>query len=154
MALPWPVLWLIDPAGAYWERRTPTPSGPTFVGGAVFGPGVPGGSRQATPEELDAMALDARPGVEQYERDLEDAARRWAPELRAAADRLVEDGRARLQLGGIDVDARVVRFWRGDSLLEIRHRRPGGEGESRTRIPRQPPPELLADYLAHAAATS
>jgi hypothetical protein len=99
------------------------------------------------------MALDARPDVEQHERDLADAARRWAPELRAAADRLVAEGSARLGFDGTDVDARLVRFWRGDSLLEIRYRRPDSEGESRTRIPRQPPPELLADHLAQVAAT-
>jgi hypothetical protein len=152
MQLPWPVLWLIDPAGAYWARRTPRFDGPTFVGGAVFGPGVPGGSRQATDEELAAMSSDARDDVDRYERDVAAAARRWEPELRRAADRLLSDGTTRLRLDGTDVDARIVRFWRGDSLLEVRYRLPDGEGESRTRIPRRPEPDLLVDYLARAAA--
>jgi hypothetical protein len=152
MALPWPILWLIDPAGAYWARRTPEQEGPTYVGGAVFGPDVPGGSRQATDEELEAMALWAAPEADGYERSVEDAERRWAPELREAADRLVAEGSAHLGFDDTDVDARLVRFWRGDSLLEIRYRRQGGEGRSRTRIPRDPPPELLGDYLARAVA--
>jgi hypothetical protein len=154
MALPWPVLWLLDPAGAYWARRTPRLDGPVYRGGAVFGPGVPGGSRQATDEELEQMALDARPRVDEYERSLEAARQRWAPELRQAADRLLAEGTAALQLGGTSVQARIVRFWRGDSLLEVEYRRAGGEGESRTRIPRQPQPDLLLDYLARAAGPS
>ncbi len=150
MTLPWPLLWLIDPAGAYWARRTPWFDGPTFRGGTVFGPGVPGGSRQATAEELEAMQPDAGDD-DRYERDLQAAARRWAPELRRAAEQLLTDGTTRLRLGGTDVDARIVRFWRGDSLLEVRYRLPDGEGESRTRIPRRPEPDLLVDYLARAA---
>jgi uncharacterized NAD(P)/FAD-binding protein YdhS len=153
MALPWPILWLIDPAGAYWQRRTPTHEGPIYAGGAIFGPDVPGGSRQATDEELEAMQLDARPAVEQHERELQDAARRWAPELRRATKQLLGDGTARVHLGTTDIDARIVRFWRGDSLLEIRYRQPDGDGESRTRVPRRPEPDLLVDYLARDATS-
>ena len=152
MALPSPMLWLIAPAGAYWARRTPPVDGPVYLGGAVFGPGVPGGSRQATEEELAAMAVDARPDVDEYEHELQEAVRRWAPELRQAAERLLTEGSAVVHLGGTAVEARIVRFWRGDSLLETAHRGAGGEGESRTRIPRRPPPDLLVDYLARAAA--
>jgi hypothetical protein len=151
MQLPWPVLWLIDPAGAYWARRTPEPDGPTYRGGVVFGPGVPGGSRQATAEELEAMALWAEPESGDHERSIEEAERRWASELRQAAERLLSDGTASLRLDGRSVEARIVRFWRGDSLLEVRYRLPDGEGESRTRIPRRPEPDLLVDYLARAA---
>src|SRR5687768_9270303 len=118
MKLPWPLLWLIDPAGAYWARHTPEPDGPAYRGGAVFGPGVPGGSRQATDEELAAMALWAEPGVSDTERSIEEAERRWASELRPAAERLLSEGTASLRFDDRSVEARIVRFWRGDSLLE------------------------------------
>jgi hypothetical protein len=152
MKLPWPLLWLIDPAGAYWARHTPERDGPSYRGGAVFGPGVPGGSRQATDEEIEAVALWAAPRVADHEESVADVERRWAPELRQAADRLLAQRAAGVQVGGADVEARIVRFWRGDSLLEVRSRRPDGEGESRTRIPRRPEPDLLVGYLARAVA--
>ena len=79
MALPWPLLWLIDPAGAYWARRTPRPDGPTFHRGVVFGPGVPDGARQATEEELAAMA--ASPDGDGYDRSINETEKRWPPEL-------------------------------------------------------------------------
>jgi hypothetical protein len=152
MKLPRPLLWLIDPAGAYWARHTPEPDGPAYRGGAVFGPGVPGGSRQATDEEIEAMALWAAPQVVDHEESVSEVSRRWGPELGQAADRLLAEGMVGLQLGGADFDARIVRFWRGDSLLEVRYRLPDGEGESRTRIPRRPEPDLLVGYLARAVA--
>jgi len=152
MALPWPLLWVIDPAGAYWARRTPRATGPTYVGGAVFGPGVPGGSRQATDEELEAMALWTPPDDDGYERSVEHAERSWAPQLRQAAEQLLPEGEVDLHLGGRSDDARVVRFWRGDSLLETETRGPDGDGATRTRIPRRADPELLVGYLARAVA--
>ncbi len=48
--------------------------------------------------------------------------------------------------------ARIVTFWRGDSVLEIEVKTENGGGVGRTRIPRRPEPEreaLLARYLAH-----
>jgi hypothetical protein len=149
--LPWPLLWLVDPAGAYWARRTPEPDGPAYRGGAVFGPGVPGGSRQATDEELGTMALWAPP-LEDDEASLADVQHRWSPELRQAADRLLAVGTVTFQLDAHAVRARIVRFWRSDSLLETETRSAHGEGASRTRIPRRPEPDLLVDYLARAAS--
>ena len=151
MKLPRPLLWLIDPAGAYWARQTPETDAPAYRGGAVFGPDVPGGSRQATDEELEAMALWAEPEVSDTERSIEEAERRWGPELRQAAGRLLAEGAVDLHLGGADVEARIVRFWRGDSLLETSTSGPRGGGGSRTRISRRAAPEDLIWYLARAA---
>jgi hypothetical protein len=151
MTLPWPILWLIDPAGAYWSRRTPPPDGPVFSGGVVFGPDVPGGSRQATEQELEEMRARTEPAIDLYERRIEDVERRWGAELHRAAERLVSEGRARLDVNGRSVEARIVRFWRGDSLLETATRGPDGQGESRTRIRRNERPDELVRYLARAA---
>jgi hypothetical protein len=52
------------------------------------------------------------------------------------------------------LDARIIRFWRSDAILEMRSATPAGEhvGGSMTRIPGRPPPdrELLFGYLASA----
>ena len=153
MTLPWPVLWLIDPAGAYMARRTPRIRGPVYTGGAVYGPDVPGGSRQATEEELRAMR-SWRPDVDPEEVDpgevAADLERRYGSELRRAAEQLCSSGTADLRMDGRHVQARVVRFWRGDSLLETTTTGPVDHGESRTRIPRQPDPGLLVGYLARS----
>lgn len=151
MALPWPLLWLIDPAGAYWERVSPTPRGPVHSRAAVFGPGLPEGGRQATDEEIRAMEAEAEPITQRYDAAVDDLERRHADELRRLAEQLVREGAASFGLEGRSVDARVVRFWRGDSLLETSTTGPDGAGESRTRIPRRPDPGLLVAYLARAA---
>jgi hypothetical protein len=148
MSLPWPLLWLIDPAGAYWSRRMPRNDGPTFHRGAVFGPDVPGGARQATEREIAAMAAAAEPDA--YERSIDEAERRWAPELRRAAEHVLAEGAARFELNGRTVEVRVVRFWRGDSLLETSTTGPDGDSESRTRIDRDAAPDQLVWYLARA----
>jgi hypothetical protein len=152
MALPRPLLRLIDPAGAYWERVSPRPRGPLHSRAAVFGPGLPEGGRQATEEEIRAMDAEAVAATRRYEADVEDVERRYSDELRRVAERLLVDGAAIFRLEGRSVEARVVRFWRGDALLETSTTGPDGEGSSRTRIPRRPDPELLVGYLARAAA--
>jgi hypothetical protein len=121
-----------------------------YAGGAVFGPSVPGGSRQATDEEVRATALRAAPDIDGPERSVEYAEDQWALQLRQAAERLLFQGDASLFLDGRSVEARVVRFWRGDSLLETERHGPDGEGASRTRIPRRAVPDLLVGYLARA----
>ena len=152
MALPWPLLWLLDPAGAYWARRTPRTRGPVFRHAAIFGPDVPGGSRQATDEEIAALdAAFARHADEEDEAALNDLERRWGSELRAAARRLTEEGRVGFRIEDRSVDARIVRFWRGDSLLETSTTTPGSSAASCTRIGRRATPDDLVPHLAEAA---
>jgi hypothetical protein len=55
MRLPRLLLALIDPASAAMDSRNWSRRRPLYRGGAVFGSGVPGGSRQATPEEIEAI---------------------------------------------------------------------------------------------------
>jgi hypothetical protein len=143
MTVPWPVLWLVDPAGAYLARRSPRPRGPVFYRAAVFGPEVPGGSRQATDEEIAAMeAASSERGQEEAEHDAVPSAA-----VRAAAQRLVRDGAADLVIDDRRVETRIVRFWRGDSLLEVETTARDGTRSSRIRIPRRPGMGLLADHL-------
>ena len=70
-------------------------------------------------------------------------------ELFQAAGDLITSGRATLGTSPHLVHARVVRFWRGDSVLEVTHQT--GRRRSLVRIPRNLGPEheaLLVGYLA------
>ncbi len=83
--------------------------------------------------------------------------RRWSAELAAAAEELVTRGAASLRLDGCAVEARVVRFWRGDAVLDVSARSETWSSESRTRIPRDPrrlDRDVLVHHLANTAARS
>ena len=149
MALPWPLVWLIDPAEAHWRRRTPTPTGPVFRSGAVL---TPDGGRQATDEQLAEMAQRARPDLEAYDQRLDDLVQRHGDELRRLARRLLGEGAVTCSLEGRTVEARLVRFWRGDALLKTVTRGPDGEGDWRTRVGRHPAEDEVVQVLAQAAA--
>jgi hypothetical protein len=58
VSLPWLLLRVVDPANAYLGGNARRRRGPTYRGGAVFGPDVPGGSRQVTAEEIDDLRCD------------------------------------------------------------------------------------------------
>lgn len=157
MALPWVVLWVIAPAQAYVQRHSQAPRpGRSAVPrqAVVFGPGVPGGSRDATADELAAMAEESVGHRADHEAALAEAKRRWAPELRRAADELRDRGTMQLVLGDRRVDARLIRFWHGDHLLQTATRGPDGGGESLSCISRDPRRGVgvLVEYLARAAA--
>lgn len=153
--LPAPLLRLIDPASGYFDRHVPGTAGdgPVFRGGAVFGPGVPGGSRQATDEERAALAEDAARHLSDHEAALAEARRRWAPQLEGAARELLATGATTILLGARTVEARLVGFWHGDSVLHTWTRGPEEHGETLSRISRDHArgTEVLVDYLARAA---
>ncbi len=135
---------LIDPAGAYFAQHSPARRGPVFSEAAVFGPGVQGGSRQATEQEIRERSTPTgqRPFDEVDLRSLlaSDAV------AQAVAD-LFSSGSTVLESATFQVRARVVRFWRGDSILELG----GGNRRSRVRIPRDIGPDsgdLLAFHLS------
>jgi hypothetical protein len=151
VALPRLLLRVIDPAGAYLAGPARRRRGPRYRGAAVFGPDVPGGSRQATAEEID----DLRRAAEERPR-----ARRLAavPVDRGDVERAVADllrtGYAVFGEGRRSVHVRIVRFWRGSSVLEISNKAGTSRRSSRTRIRRNPGPEdepVLADYLVFFA---
>ena len=151
VVLPRLLLRVIDPAGTYIGGPARRRRGPTYRGAAVFGPDVPGGSRQATAEEIDEM----RRAAEEHER-----ARRVAavPVDRGDVERAVADllrtGYAVFGEGRRSVHVRIVRFWRGSSVLEMSNKAGTSRRSSRTRIRRNPGPEderVLADYLVFFA---
>jgi hypothetical protein len=150
---------MIDPAQVYFDRHS---SGGSHRGGSsmprqavVFGPGLPRGSRATTADELARMTEEGARHRADHEAALADAKRNWAPELRRAVDDLLDHGATRIVLGDRTVDARLIRFWRGDHLLHTATRAPNGGGESLSRISRDPRrrgADVLIDYLARAAS--
>ncbi|HEU5006161.1 MAG TPA: hypothetical protein VFT67_04260 [Jatrophihabitantaceae bacterium] len=147
MQLPRLLLALIDPASAAMNAPNRRNSRKVYRGGAIFGPGVPGGSRQATQEELAAFGQRA----EQRRRGGEQAPGGVHPDQRAAelaARELISTGTATLHGTKGILRPEVIKFWHGDSILHISVQdRPG---ESMTRIPRRLGPEheeLITAYL-------
>ncbi len=142
---------VIDPPTGYMQDRFPRPAGPIFRGGAIFGPGVDGGARQATPEELERMRAeaDARRGDARPSRRAE-----VDPiVVRAAGNDLIEQGTTTVRADGREMTAHIVTFWHGDSLLEIVVHSSGRDQSSTTRISRKLTPSdlpMLTAYLTDA----
>jgi hypothetical protein len=157
MALPRLLMRLLDPAQVYFDQhRLDLGAGhqPVHRGAAVFGPGIPGGSREATDAERAELAAQAARHGDDHEAEVADARRRWAPELRRAAEELLATGAATVVLGDRTVDARLVTFWRGDRVLRTTTQAPGGSAASLSRISRDPRrggADVLVEHLAAAA---
>jgi len=111
MQLPRWIVKVIDPVTVYMQDSSPRLKGPMFRGGAVFGPGVPGGARQATPEELDEMRARAC-AVPRRETSHEYLA---GPEVTTHAQQLMDQGRTTLRSGERESSASIVTFWHGDT---------------------------------------
>jgi hypothetical protein len=138
---------LVDPANIYFEDQAPRRGGPVYRGAAIFGPGVPGGSRQATPEEIEELREHAARLRDSREADPVPSVD--SEMLARAVDDLIRVGQTTFGQPPHVARARVVTFWRGDSVLEIT----GGAGRtvSRARIPRnlgREHDDLLTTYLA------
>jgi len=122
-----------------------------FHGGAVFGPGVEGGARQATPEELEHMRTEA----EDFRLD---ARTRRGPDIDpaltgAAGNQLIEQGRTTIRVGERELSAHIITFWHGDSLLEIDVHARDMSSSSRVRVPRRLSVQhlpMLTEYLTDA----
>ena len=148
---------VIDPAQVFFDQQRPRPvagDGIVHRGMAVFGPAVPGGSRPATYAERAAWTEEADRHRDDYDARLAGVQRRWASELHRAADELLTTGATELVLGDRTVRARIVRFWRGDSVLETETQAPDATGSSLSRIsrdPRRAGTDVLAGHLATAA---
>jgi len=155
MQLPRWMVKVIDPPTGYMQDRCPRAAGPIFRGGAIFGPGVDGGARQATPEELEQMRAHA----ETRRRDARPSRRAEVDPavVRAAGNDLIEQGTTTVRADGREMTAHIVTFWHGDSLLEIAVHGSGRDRSSTTRIPRKlTPPDLpmLTAYLTDALQAS
>jgi hypothetical protein len=114
---------IFDPAGRYMFKHglphPPRQRGKRFVGGAAFGPGVPGGARQATAEQLASLPERVRQSRARYHIALEAARSRWSEQAMACAGELLATGTAVLSVDGGEVRGQLIRFWRGDSVLAL-----------------------------------
>jgi hypothetical protein len=146
MRLPRLLLALIDPASAAMHAPNRRNRRKVYRGGAIFGPGVPGGSRQATQEELAAFRQRAEQRIREDGNPPGVHPDQHAAEL--AACELISTGAATLHGTKGTLRAEVINFWHGDSILHISAQdRPS---ESTTRIPRRLGPEheeLITAYL-------
>ena len=164
--LPQRLIGLFDPATAEFERERRHREGRRpfrrrrrpFRGGAVFGPGVPGGARQATPDELAGMRAAAEGRRQEHHEVLARCRRTHATAFQDAAASLRDRGEARLQLDGVELEARLLQFWRGSRVLRIEAHRVGGDADrssAMVRMPRHDSPDvdgLIVDQLTRAVA--
>ncbi len=155
---------MLDPAGAYFitaeqgfraaeGASAKPPEGPLRQQGIAYGPGIPHGGRPADEEERERLADHHGEQLHHYNATEDSVLRRWGPQLRDAVDELLDKGRVTVHLDQRTIDARIIRFWRGNSLVETRSLGPKGGGESLSRISRNPhrePPGVLLDYLVRA----
>jgi hypothetical protein len=145
---------LIDPAQGYFDQQHGRRRSRELVHreAVVFGPGVPGGSRAPTADELADLRRTAARHRADHEAAVADARVRWAVELRQAADELLAGGATRLRLGDRTIDARIVSFWRGDDVLHITETGPNEGAEAISRISQlQRTADVLLDHLTRAA---
>lgn len=149
MQLPRWIVKVIDPATVYMQDSSASPQGPMFRGGAVFGPEVPDGARQATLEELDDMRARASAGPRrETPHDY-----LTGPEVTTAAQQLMDRGRTTFRSGERGLSADIVPFWHGDSVLHISAHAPNRGFSSSSRIPRNLIDQhlpMLVSYLADA----
>jgi hypothetical protein len=163
MDLPSWLIGLFDPASREFERNHRRHGRPrprrahTYRGGAVMGPGIPGGSRQATPEELATMSAQAERRRGHYDTVLAQVLAEHGEQLRSTARELLANGRASVTLAVVTLDVELLNFWRGDRIIRIErttHDR-SSAGSSLTRFPRADQPdseEIIATYLASSLA--
>jgi hypothetical protein len=118
---------------------------------AVLEPGRHGGSRQPTDEDLAELQQYAEPMIARYEVALLVARQRWGREADECARELMRDGVTVLQVDRAQVRGRLIKFWRGDSVLELESVGPNPERcqTSRARLSRrqETDPDAYAFYL-------
>jgi hypothetical protein len=121
-----------------------------------MGPGISGGSRQATSEELATMSEQVGRVRERYEAILTRVLAEHGEQLGPTAREVLANGRARMLFAAVTLDAELLNFWRGDRVLRIERTTPDGAGGcSLARFPRRDRPdseEIIAHYLASSLA--
>jgi hypothetical protein len=141
---------ILDPAEAYFRAASPATRSPVYHGAAFLSPAGPGEARQATEAELETRREDFR-RARRAEVD-EDAVRReYGGELRSMAVELAAGAQVTFTCPNGRLECGIIRFWRGDSLLEIAEYGPTGQGrgQSLTRLcgPRTTTVDTVTHYL-------
>lgn len=129
---------------------------PGVTAETVAGAAAGGGERSAGPEAVWSSREYRERMRAAHEAAVRDAERRWGRQARICAAELVRDGVAVLRLDTGWVRGRVVRYWRGDRVLDLERVGSDGEGggTSRIRLSRgqEADAELIAFYLVQQAA--
>jgi hypothetical protein len=153
------VIGLVDPANSYMEQRHPGRRGPhrsRCIEDAAAGACAPGGERPASIDEVWPTHEWRERMIARHAAAIHGAEHRWGGQARVSAGELVRDGVTVLQLDNEQVRGRVVRFWRGDSVLHLIDVDPDGGrgGESKIRLSRgqDTDADLMAFYLLQQAA--
>jgi hypothetical protein len=148
---------IVDPASAYMQSQGPgRPRGPVLRRAALFGPGVEGGARQATAEELEEIRARHEVGKVEDERrhtsgDIDPDA------LQDAVRELIRHRETTLRRGSTKLSARLVTFWHGDAILDIRVAGPSLGASHLSRVSRQRRAEdeqVFAEYIRRALNTT
>ena len=87
---------------------------------------------------------------QQHEEAEARARQRWWDEAMTCARQLLEKGTGRMLTDDGEVVGRLVRFWRGDAVVELRGTRTDGRpaGSSMARLSRDhETPDVVAGYL-------
>jgi hypothetical protein len=120
-------------------------------------PGTLASARECTEPSAPLRTRESRERMwARHAAAMQAAEHRWGGQVRISAGELVRDGVTVLELDNQQqVRGRVVRFWRGDSVLHLTDVGPDGErgGESKTRLSRgqDTDADLMAFYLLQQA---
>jgi hypothetical protein len=91
-----------------------------------------------------------------YETVLTELLAEHGDQFRRTAREVLANGRARMPVAVVTLDAELLNFWRGDRVLRIERTTPDGDrGSSLARFPRRDRPdseEIIAHYLASSLA--
>jgi hypothetical protein len=111
----WFVIGAIDPATRYMRRHSPRGRSTRWRVRRVAAP-APRPPR-ATVEQM----------IAEYEATLRAADRRYGEQIRVCAEELVGTGATVVRLPTVRLRGRIVRFWRGDSVLHVDTIGPGSQ---------------------------
>jgi hypothetical protein len=160
------VIGLVDPAHRYMQQRHPERGRrrphrgawrPSCTEQATVRPRVRDGERASISDETETTRQWRERMAARHAAAMHAAEQRWGGPARVSASELVRDGRTVLQLDNQrQIRGRLVRFWRGDSVLQLQDVGANGEfrGESKTRLRpgQETDGELMAFYLLEQAA--
>lgn len=122
----------------------------------MFGPGVPGGSRQMTEGELAPLRSRASECQAARQDVVARVQERFGDLLVAKIAQLASDGAVAITSTVGTVEARIVRFRRGDSVLEIKTEAPSSRhrtaGKTRLTNGQVTDTAILTGYLTQSVA--